>query len=268
MKTWFAVAVAAAALCGAQAHAQQQDQRWGGPGGGWGPGGGRTPPGTYQQTCRDIRADRETLTASCQDNRGRWQYSSLNYRNCRDDISNENGRLSCGWNGGGGGGGGWGQIPSGTYQQSCRDARANRDTLTASCQDNRGRWQYSSLNFRDCRDDIMNDNGRLSCRWGGGGGGGGRPPWGGGNNSTITLYSSPGFSGQAYQANREVTNLPRQYNDRAMSLRIEGRGAWQVCKDSDFRGNCQIFDRDVSDLRQYGLGEAVTSMRPADGRGY
>jgi len=47
-----------------------------------------------------------------------------------------------------------------------------------------------------------------------------------------------------------------------MSLRIQGRGAWQVCSDSDFRGRCQVFDRDVPDLRQYGLGEAVTSMRP------
>lgn len=261
MKTWFAVAAAAAAaLCGAEAHAQEQDQRWGG---GWGPGGGGwAPPGAYQQSCRDIRATGNQLTASCQDNRGRWTYSSLNYRDCRDDIANDNGRLRCSW-GGGGGGGGWGQIPSGSYQQTCRDIRANGSQLTASCQDNRGRWNYSSLNFRDCRDDIMNDNGRLACRWGGGGGGGGRPPWGGGR-STITLYSSPGFGGQAYQAGREVTNLPRQYNDRAMSLRIEGRGAWQVCKDSDFRGHCQIFDRDVSDLRQYGLGEAVTSMRPVD----
>ena len=53
-----------------------------------------------------------------------------------------------------------------------------------------------------------------------------------------------------------------------MSLRIQGRGAWQICSDSDFRGRCQIFDRDVGDLRQYGLGEAVSSMRPVSGRPY
>ncbi|KQW72684.1 hypothetical protein ASE17_05235 [Phenylobacterium sp. Root77] len=262
MKSWFAVA-AVAALFSVPAQAQQpQDQRWGG-GGGW------APPGSYQQSCRDIRVNGDTLTASCQDSRGRWTYSTLRYRDCRGDVANSNGRLSCSWDNGGGGGGGWGQLPSGSYQQSCRDARVSGGTLTASCQDARGRWNYSTLNFRDCRGDIGNDNGRLVCRWSGGGGGGGgpNPPWGGGQ-STLMLFSSPDFGGQAYQANREVTNLPRQFNDKAMSLRIQGRGAWQICSDSDFRGRCQIFDRDVSDLRQYGLGEAVTSMRPVSGRPY
>ena len=158
-------------------------------------------------------------------------------------------------------------MPSGSYQQTCRDARVSGSTLSASCRDARGRWNYSSLNFRNCREDIGNNDGRLTC----GSGGGGPyppnpPPWGG--QSTLMLYSAPSYGGQAYQATREVTNLPRQYNDRAMSLRIEGRGAWQICADSDFRGRCQIFDRDVPDLRQYGLGEAVTSMRPVNGRPY
>lgn len=163
-------------------------------------------------------------------------------------------------------GGGWGQIPAGSYQQTCRDVRVNGAILSATCQDARGGWRPSSLNFRDCRDDIGNANGRLSCS----SGGGGRPPWGGeAGASTLTLFSAPDFAGQAYQAGREVSNLPRQYNDRAMSLRIEGRGAWQVCSDSDFRGRCQIVDKDVRDLRQFGLGEAVSSMRPVySGRPY
>ncbi len=256
MKSWIAAA-ALAVLCGAPAQAQQQDQRWGG---GW----SQAPSGSYQQTCRDIRVNGDTLTASCQDSRGRWSYSTLNFRDCRGDIGNSNGRLLCSWGGGGGGGGGWGQLPSGSYQQTCRDARVSGSTLTASCRDDRGRWTYSTLNFRDCRSDIGNANGRLVCGWNGGGGP--NPPWGGGaNNSTLTLYSAPDFGGQAYQANREVTNLPRQFNDKAMSLRIQGRGSWQICSDSDFRGRCQIFDRDVGDLRQYGLGEAVTSRRPVNG---
>ena len=261
MKSWIAAA-ALVVLCGApaQAQPQPQDQRWGG---GW----NQAPSGSYQRFCRDIRVNGDTLTASCEDMRGRWNYSSLRYRDCRGDIGADNGRLVCSW--GGGGGGGWGQLPSGSYQQSCRDARVSGSTLTASCRDDRGRWNYSSLNFRNCRSDIGNANGRLVCGWNGGGGGPNPPPWGGGaNNSTLMLYSAPDFGGQAYQATREVTNLPRQFNDKAMSLRIEGRGSWQICSDSDFRGRCQIFDRDVSDLRQYGLGEAVTSMRPVNGRLY
>ena len=172
----------------------------------------------------------------------------------------------------GGSWGGQGWLPQGSYQQSCRSASVRgtgrNATLTASCHDARGRWNYSSIRIQDCRDDISNNNGRLVCGWsnGGGGGGGRPPPWQG--QGGITLYSSPDFGGQAFQTSREVTNLPRQYNDRAMSLRMEGRGSWQVCSDSDFRGRCQIFDRDVRDLRQYGLGEAVSSMRPVGGRPY
>lgn len=256
MKSWIAAATLLA-LYAAPAHAQPQDQRWGG-GGAW------TPSGSYQRDCRDIRVAGDMLTASCPDNRSRWKYSTLRYRDCRGDIGVSDGRLTCSW--GGGSGGGWGQLPAGSYQQSCRDARVSGDTLGASCRDNRGRWNYSTLDYRRCRSDIGNADGRLVCGWNGGGGGP-NPPWSGGS-STLMLYSAPDFGGQAYQATREVTNLPRQFNDKAMSLRIEGRGAWQICSDSDFRGRCQIFDRDVGDLRQYGLGEAVTSMRPVNGRPY
>ena len=79
---------------------------------------------------------------------------------------------------------------------------------------------------------------------------------------SITLFDGPDFSGRAFQTSSEITNLPKQYNDRAVSLRIEGRGAWQVCTDSDFRGRCQVFDRDVRDLRPFGLAGQVSSMRP------
>lgn len=260
MKTRIAVAAAAITLCSSEG-AQAQDQRW----------GGGIPSGSYQQSCRGARVSGDILTATCQDTRGRWNFSSLRLRSCNADIANQDGRLVCGgpgWGGGGPGwGGGWGGgVPSGTYQGNCRDARVSGGVLTASCVDNRGRWNTSSLRFRECRNDIRNDNGRLACEWGndGGGVGGGGPGWGG--NSTAVLFDAPDFGGQPFQANREVTNLPRQFNDRAMSLRIQGRGAWQVCSDSDFRGRCQIFDRDVPDLRRYGLGEAVSSLRPVSGR--
>jgi len=164
--------------------------------------------------------------------------------------------------------------PAGDYWRTCQSISTygygDNAVMSGQCQDNRGRWRQSSLRFARCSE-VENRNGQLTCvssgrpPWGGGGGGGrppwndGRPPYGGGS---ITIYDGPNFRGQPFDANREVTNLPRQYNDRAMSLRIQGRGAWQVCSDSDFRGRCQIFDRDVPDLRQYGLGEAVSSMRP------
>lgn len=160
--------------------------------------------------------------------------------------------------------------PSGDYWQSCRNVSTYgygpNATMTAQCRDDRGRWRATSLRFGDCRR-IENRDGNLVCgdRDDGGRppwGDEGRPPWGGGRRGSITLFSGPDFTGAAYQARDEVTNLPRQYNDRSLSLRIQGRGAWQVCSDSDFRGRCQTFDRDVRDLRRFGLGEAISSMRP------
>lgn len=246
MKVYLAAAIAAAALGGsAQA---QETQRWGG---GW----GGVPGGSYQQSCRDIRVTGPTLTASCQDSRGRWNYSSIRVDQCRGDIRNVGGRLQCAPGGGPGWGGG---LPGGSYQQSCRDARVTGNTLSANCRDNRGRWNFSSIRFNDCRSGVRNDNGRLACEFGGGGGG--WPP-GGGRLSELTLFSGADFQGQPFATTSEITNLPRQFNDRALSLRIEGRGSWQVCADSNFRGRCQTFDRDVPDLRRYGLGEAISSMR-------
>ncbi len=131
---------------------------------GGGGGGGRPPSGSYQQSCRDAYMNGSTLSARCQDGRGRWQTSSINVNECRGrDIANDNGRLSCSRGGGGG------RPPSGSYEQSCRDAYMDGSTLSARCQDGRGRWQSSSINVNDCRGrDIANDNGRLTCSRGGG----------------------------------------------------------------------------------------------------
>lgn len=167
--------------------------------------------------------------------------------------------------------------PPGDYWRTCENVSTHgfgRDAVvSAQCRDNRGRLQSTSLRFDGCNE-IDNRDGRLVCISGGdggrppwgGGGGGGRPPWGGGGGGRggITLYGGPDFRGQLFESRREVTNLPRQFNDRAMSVRVEGRGAWQVCSDADFRGRCQIIDRGVSDLRQLGLGMAISSMRPVD----
>ncbi|MET3527874.1 CVNH domain-containing protein [Phenylobacterium koreense] len=246
MKSYLVAAIAAAAFGG---QAQAQVPQWGG---GW----GGIPPGSYQQTCRDIRVSGPTLTATCRDSRGRWTVSSMRFDQCRGDIQNNNGRLRCSNSGAPGWGG---AIPNGTFQQSCRDARVSGNVLTATCPDNRGRWTTSSIRFRDCRFDIRNDNGRLACEFGGPGGGWG--PGGGFGRSQLDLFSGPDFQNPIFSTSSEITNLPRQFNDRAMSLRIQGRGVWQVCVDSNFRGRCQTFDRDVRDLRQFGLGQAITSMR-------
>src|SRR5260370_42296270 len=70
-------AVALAALC-SPAHAQAPT------------------PGSYQQSCRDIRMQGSTLIALCRraNNRGE-QPTALNVAHCAGDIGNNNGQLQC-----------------------------------------------------------------------------------------------------------------------------------------------------------------------------
>jgi hypothetical protein len=219
------IAMAAAAvvlLAPATAGAQQ------GPGG-WG-SGGRTPQGSYQNSCRDASMRGDRLYATCRDIGRNQRASSLDVSRCArgSDIGNDNGLLVCNgqrgqWesnNGGGGGnGGGWGGNNGG----------------------NGGGW----------------------------GGGNNRPPgggWGGGNNGrgSITVYKDSNFRGERATFQGEVYNLASTGMNDAISS-MEMRGAWEVCTDSNFRGSCQVFDGDVRNLGSTGFNDRISSMRPARG---
>jgi hypothetical protein len=124
------------------------------------------PPGSYQQSCRDITAGGGVLVATCRKG-GQWNYTTLSdYRDCDGDIANVNGRLTCvrdprqddddddsDWS------------PRGSYQATCRRERVEDGTLIAECVDRNGRWRYTELqNYRSCRGDIANSDGMLRCR--------------------------------------------------------------------------------------------------------
>jgi CVNH domain len=54
------------------------------------------PPGSYQQSCRDIRMRGTTLTALCRRANGRGEeQTALNVRHCVGDIGNADGQLTC-----------------------------------------------------------------------------------------------------------------------------------------------------------------------------
>src|SRR5215467_2586867 len=127
-------------------------------------GGG--PRGSFTQSCRDISLRWGVIRARCQTRDGRWVDASLeeSYR-CREDISNEDGRLRCG-------GRDWdrdrdrgrGYVPAGSYSQTCRDIRTRGDDLTAVCQTVRGQWVDTTLDhYNRCVGDVVNDDGRLEC---------------------------------------------------------------------------------------------------------
>lgn len=54
-------------------------------------------------------------------------------------------------------------VPSGSYQDRCRNCNANDGILTCECRDNYGEWNVTRLSYQDCRGDIWNDNGLLRC---------------------------------------------------------------------------------------------------------
>src|SRR5689334_8361775 len=84
------------------------------------------PPGSYRQTCRDIRMRGDDLRARCQDTSGRWRETSLDEADrCWNEIANIDGRLVCEKRG---------TLPAGSYQETCRDIRRHYDGLRAVCQ--------------------------------------------------------------------------------------------------------------------------------------
>jgi CVNH domain len=53
------------------------------------------PPGSYRESCRDIRLQGPNLTALCRTMRGPEQPTALNVEHCVGDIGNNNGNLVC-----------------------------------------------------------------------------------------------------------------------------------------------------------------------------
>src|SRR6185295_7485527 len=54
------------------------------------------PPGSYQDSCRDFYTDGTTLSATCRTRLGRDRFTVLrNYHDCRGDIANVDGHLTC-----------------------------------------------------------------------------------------------------------------------------------------------------------------------------
>jgi len=121
------------------------------------------PPGSYQQTCRNIDFHDDVLVANCQDSTGHWQSAQLrDVQGCRSDIINDDGALRCSRSGGASGIAAG--LPGGSYTQSCQDVRASGDDLHARCPTANGDWKDTKLDdYNKCRGEIVNDNGKLRC---------------------------------------------------------------------------------------------------------
>jgi len=113
------------------------------------------PPGSYQQSCKNISVRGDDLRARCKDVYGHYRDAFLDHADrCWGDISNNNGTLVCEKNG----------SPRGSFVQSCRDVRVRWNVLMARCETREGRWVDASLEqYSRCNAEIVNDDGRLRC---------------------------------------------------------------------------------------------------------
>lgn len=152
------------------------------------------PDGSFTDSCQNIQVRNGDLRAQCRTANGNWNWTTLDdYEQCDGDIANLNGELVCregandrdtgprrgpppppppprgdgpppppppppgGWNNSG-------NIPNGSYRQTCRNVGVDGNDLDAECQDRNGRYRDTTLDdYRRCRGDIMNDNGNLRC---------------------------------------------------------------------------------------------------------
>jgi hypothetical protein len=219
--------------------------------------GGWLPMGSYRSSCRNITIEGGTLTAECRDNFGRFRYTELpGYRSCRD-IVNANGILRCQRDDYDDDYGdddyGDGRLPGGSWRFTCQNWRVDRNVLYATCRDRFGSWRASTLDLRYCRNDVVNQNGRLVCAGSGGGGGGGY--------SRITLYRQSNYTGSSRTFSGDIADLrPYGFGNVTSSVVIQG-GVWQLCDRPNFRGYCVILDRSQANLWAFGFNDRAESLR-------
>ena len=118
--------------------------------------GVKLPKGSYKDTCRNAYTEGKRLYAECKKRGGGWNESSINYKNCDKDISNDNGKLVCGKSHSG-------KLPSGSYKNSCKNMYMEGGVLEADCKNDNGKWKHSSIKYKKCDKGIWNDNGKLRC---------------------------------------------------------------------------------------------------------
>lgn len=82
----------------------------------------------------------------------------------------------------------------------------------------------------------------------------------------IALFADGNFGGEFVGFNEGEANLSTaRFNDVTSSIMIK-RGSWLVCEHADYRGQCEMLNASISDLRSIGLNDKITSFRRYDVR--
>ena len=98
------------------------------------------------------------LYAQCQRINGSWRNTSIDARSCGNrGAGNVDGNLVCE-------GGSGGNLPYGSWRQSCQNGTMNFSTLYAQCRRVNGSWRDSSIDIHSCGSrGVGNNDGNLVC---------------------------------------------------------------------------------------------------------
>ncbi|WP_300531250.1 beta/gamma crystallin-related protein [Maricaulis sp.] len=163
----------------------------------------------------------------------------------------------------------WEFCQHSNYRGSCFTANNDRrslpgfnDTMSSARpagvwrDDRRGHDRGGHWDDHRDRDDRWDNRRGRRDRGGRGSRGGGRGP------AEITLYSGPNFTGRSITLHGPADNLRSyNFNDTARSIRIQGRGSWQICQHANYGGACMQIREDRPYLGG-GMAGEVSSASP------
>jgi hypothetical protein len=188
------------------------------------------PHGSYERQCTDIHMSGQFLSATCRGARGGGQ-SSINVLSCSSDIGvDATGALSCTGPGA--------PAPAPAYRQGqAPDLRRGYESGPAYGPADRSGYEPRR-------------------------GYGERRPYG---QEAVTLFGGRNFRGRSVRIDGPAPNLGSTgMNDRVRSIRLDRRsGPWIVCTDAEYRGRCMTIADSLGDTRLIGMGDAISSLRPA-----
>lgn len=167
--------------------------------------------------------------------------------------------------------------PEGSYLSTCRNVQLYRPQrpdglLLAECRSRNGTWVVSSLRYKTCGNDIVNNNGTLACGTDYPGDVGGLPP-GNWQDSCRDGYIDGGF---LYAECRKASG---KWQDTALRLNacpngpVANQNGQLVCgsgqtgsrltlfSDANFSGESLQLTGPAPDLREYDFSDYASSIR-------
>jgi len=85
---------------------------------------------------------------------------------------------------------------------------------------------------------------------------------GGAAAAELKMWNEPNFNGGNRTFTSATPNLNTvSFNDKAESLKVKS-GRWQVCTGINYTGTCRIVTTDIARLKDVGLKDNISSVRP------